>query len=247
VEPHATAQWLAARKVHLAKVHLAKEKAFTKARDQLSAERRQLPWERVEKPYAFDTPNGKETLSDLFDGRSQRLPLHAGSGMGGGLLELLLPRRPFRRCGRASRPARRDAARGLARAARRDRSLQAAHGWRFKWVSSYGNDFNCDYHVSFSPDDEAGGQVDYKYETQDFVSDEMPGASVFYKDATGAIFHTYSAYARGLDILVGAYNFLDLTPKGRDEDALPWTTARVRRHDEYKDAKRAGACCGSHD
>jgi len=105
-------------------------------------------------------------------------------------------------------------------------------GWRFPWVSSFGSDFNFDFHVSFK-NDEVGKNVEYNYERQEIDSDEMPGASVFYKDETGTVFHTYSAYARGLDILVGAYNFLDLTPKGRDEDELPWTMAWVRRHDEY--------------
>jgi predicted dithiol-disulfide oxidoreductase (DUF899 family) len=117
-------------------------------------------------------------------------------------------------------------------------------GWRFPWVSSYGSAFNFDFHVSFKPE-EAEGEVYYNYEMGDFESDEMPGVSVFIKDASGAIFHTYSAYARGLDILVGAYNFLDLVPKGRDEAELPWSMAWVRRHDEYEGAQRS-SCCGSH-
>jgi predicted dithiol-disulfide oxidoreductase (DUF899 family) len=108
-------------------------------------------------------------------------------------------------------------------------------GWRFKWVSSYGNDFNYDFRVSFTPDEMAQGQVDYNYTMGAFPSEEAPGASVFHKDPSGAIFHTYSAYARGLDILVGAYNYLDLAPKGRDEAALPWTMAWVRHHDRYED------------
>ena len=109
-------------------------------------------------------------------------------------------------------------------------------GWRFPWASSYGSDFNFDFHVSFRPE-EADGEVYYNYEMGEFQSDEMPGVSVFIKDASGAIFHTYSAYARGLDILAGAYNFLDLVPKGRDEAELPWSMAWVRRHDEYDDAQ----------
>ena len=118
-------------------------------------------------------------------------------------------------------------------------------GWGFTWVSSYGSDFNFDYHVSSRPEDIAMGKVDYNYEVREFESDEMPGLSVLTKDAAGDVFHTYSAYARGLDILVGTYNFLDLTPKGRDETSLPWTMAWVRRHDEYEDAKPSAACCGS--
>jgi predicted dithiol-disulfide oxidoreductase (DUF899 family) len=111
-------------------------------------------------------------------------------------------------------------------------------------VSAYGNDFNYGFHVSFRPEQKEG-EVYYNYEMGDFESDEMPGVSVFIKDPSGAIFHTYSAYARGLDILVGTYNFLDLVPKGRDEAELPWTMAWVRRHDDYDDVKAAKSCCGS--
>jgi predicted dithiol-disulfide oxidoreductase (DUF899 family) len=111
-------------------------------------------------------------------------------------------------------------------------------GWHFPWASSFANDFNFDYHVSF-PSDQTGSEVDYNYEMQDVGSDEMPGLSAFYKDANGDIFHTYSAYARGLDSLVGTYNFLDVAPKGRDEDSLPWSMAWVRRHDEYDDAPKS--------
>src|SRR5262249_5955273 len=106
-------------------------------------------------------------------------------------------------------------------------------GWRFKWVSSYGNDFNFDYHVSFTKEDEKEGAIYYNYAMQQFMSDELPGLSVFYKDISGDVFHTYSTYARGLDILVGAYNLLDLVPKGRDEDHLDFTMDWVRRHDDY--------------
>ena len=115
-------------------------------------------------------------------------------------------------------------------------------GWRFPWVSSFGSDFNFDFHVSFK-DDEVGKNAEYNYERQEIDSDEMPGASVFFKDETGTVFHTYSAYARGLDILLGAYNFLDLTPKGRDEDELPWTMAWVRHHDKYESAAPSHSCC----
>jgi predicted dithiol-disulfide oxidoreductase (DUF899 family) len=109
---------------------------------------------------------------------------------------------------------------------------QKRMGWKFKWVSSYGNDFNRDFHVSFTPEEKAGGKVEYNYEMTEFPSEEAPGLSAFIKQ-NGAVFHTYSSYARGLDILVGAYNFLDMAPKGRDEDGLPWSMAWVRRHDEY--------------
>ena len=108
-------------------------------------------------------------------------------------------------------------------------------GWRFKWVSSYENDFNHDFQVSFTPDEMARGEVYYNYTTTEFPSEEAPGLSAFYQDPNGAVFHTYSTYARGLDMLVGAYNYLDLAPKGRDEAALPWTMAWVRHHDRYRD------------
>jgi predicted dithiol-disulfide oxidoreductase (DUF899 family) len=108
-------------------------------------------------------------------------------------------------------------------------------GWRFKWMSSYGSDFNHDFQVSFTKDDIAQDRVHYNYEKREFPSKEAPGASVFYKDGAGDVFHTYSSYARGLDMLIGAYNYLDLVPKGRDEDALTFTMAWVRHHDRYGD------------
>ena len=107
-------------------------------------------------------------------------------------------------------------------------------GWRFHWVSSFGTDFNFDYHVSATPEEKASGRADYNYTTMEFPSEERPGASVFYRETTGEIFHTYSTYARGLDILVGTYNFLDLVPKGRDEEGLAHTMAWVRHHDKYE-------------
>ena len=120
-------------------------------------------------------------------------------------------------------------------------------GWRFEWVSSYGNDFNYDFHVSFTKDEMAKGKVYYNYGMIEFPSDEAPGASVFFKDESGAIFHTYSTYGRGLDILIGAYNYLDLTPKGRDEEGLPYGMAWVRHHDKYMDNEHAGAAGSSRE
>jgi predicted dithiol-disulfide oxidoreductase (DUF899 family) len=118
-------------------------------------------------------------------------------------------------------------------------------GWQFPWASSSGNEFNFDFGVSFKLDGNGKARAIYNYAEQELTSDEMPGVSAFYKDGNGDVFHTYSAYARGLDILVGTYNFLDLAPKGRDEDKLPWTMAWVRRHDEYEDAKQQKSCCHS--
>ena len=225
-------EWLAARRQHL-----SEEKEFTRLRDRLSAARRELPWVKVEKEYLFDTPDGQETLADLFDGRSQLLVYHFmfGPGWEQGCpscsflsdhidgANLHLPQRDVTLLAVSRAP--------LAQI----EAFKQRMGWRFKWVSSSGNDFNRDYHVSFTPDEMAQGEVYYNYGMTEFPSEEAPGISAFYKDPDGAIFHTYSAYARGLDMLIGAYNYLDLAPKGRDEAALPWTMAWVRHHDRYGD------------
>jgi predicted dithiol-disulfide oxidoreductase (DUF899 family)/predicted transcriptional regulator YdeE len=225
-------EWLEARKQLL-----IKEKKFTHERDALSAERRELPRVRVEKEYFFDAPGGKESLADLFDGRSQLIVYHFMFGPGweegckscsflsdhldGAVAHLNARDVTLVVISRAPLP--------------QIEAFKKRMGWGFRWVSSYDSDFNYDYHVSFTKDEMAKGKVYYNYELQEFGSEEAPGASVFYKDATGEIFHTYSAYARGLDILVGAYNYLDLAPKGRDEGALPFTMAWVRHHDKYQD------------
>ena len=234
-------EWIAARKAHL-----ANEKALTKARDQLSAERRALPWVKVEKTYVFDTPEGKKTLGDLFDGRSQLIVYHfmLGPDWGEGCPSCSYLADHFD--GAALHLPHRDVMlTAVSRAPLPEiEAYKKRMGWSFPWVSSHGDDFNYDFHVSFRPE-QAEGEVYYNYEMRDFEVDEMPGLSVFIEDASGAIFHTYSAYARGLDILVGTYNFLDLVPKGRDEAELPWTMAWVRRHDDYDDVKAAKSCCGS--
>jgi predicted dithiol-disulfide oxidoreductase (DUF899 family) len=224
-------EWLAARRAHL-----AKEKEFTRLRDELSAERRALPWTRVEKRYAFEGLEGTQTLAELFDGRSQLIAYHFMFGPG---WEQGCPSCSFLA----------DHIDGaLVHLAHRDVTLVAVSRaplpeieafrkrmrWRFRWLSSFGSDFNADFHVSFGADELARGEVYYNYGITSFPSEEGPGASVFYKDADGTIFHTYSAYARGLDMLIGAYNYLDLMPKGRDEAELPWTTAWVRHHDRYE-------------
>jgi predicted dithiol-disulfide oxidoreductase (DUF899 family) len=224
------ADWLVARKRLL-----SREKEFTRLRDQLSAERRELPWVRVEKEYVFDGPAGKETLADLFEGRSQLMVYHFMFGPG---WEQGCPS-----CSFVSDhidganwhlPHRDVTLLAVSRAPLPEiEAFRKRMGWRFKWVSSYGNDFNRDYHVSFTPDEMAKGKVYYNYADTEFSSEEAPGISIFYRDPSGAIFHTYSAYARGLDMLIGAYNYLDLAPKGRDEAALPWTMAWVRHHDRY--------------
>ncbi|MEO8736661.1 MAG: thioredoxin family protein [Edaphobacter sp.] len=223
-------EWLEARKVFL-----AKEKAFTRQRDELSRERRELPWVKVEKNYVFHGPNGKQSLADLFDGRSQLVVYHF---MFGPEWEQGCPSCSFEADHFNSfivhLNARDVSMATVSRAPiEKLQAFRKRMGWSFKWVSSYQTDFNTDYRVSFTRDEMANGKVNYNYGMNVFPSDEAPGVSVFYKDAAGDIFHTYSAYARGLDILLGAYNFLDLAPKGRDEDALPYPMTWVRHHDRY--------------
>ena len=213
---------------------LAKEKAFTRLRDELSRDRRALPWERVEKSYVFETPNGSQSFGDLFDGCRQLVVYHfmfspdweVGckscsfwadnfNGIGAHLRQrdvnlLAISRAPLS-------------------------TLQAfAHrmGWTFPWVSSGSGDFNFDYQVSFTPDAVRRGAVSYNYTLRE-GGPELPGVSVFHRDEDGAIFHTYSCYARGLDMLNLAYHYLDLTPKGRVEDELPYPMDWVKLHDLY--------------
>ena len=221
--------WIDARKQLL-----RKEKEFTRLQDELSAERRKLPWVKLEKGYVFDGPDGEETLAELFDERSQLFVYHFMFG-------------PDWKegCPMCSMVA--DHLEGsVVHLAQRDVTLVAVSrapfakieefrermGWRFKWVSSYANDFNRDYRVSFTEDEIAKGRY-YNYDTGGFPSEEAPGISVFYKDAGGEVFHTYSSYARGPEPLLGVYYYLDLVPKGRDEDALRFPMAWVRHHDRY--------------
>ena len=225
-------EWLAARRQYL-----AKEKEFTRLRDQLSRERRELPWVRVDREYLFDGPGGSHTLSDLFDGCSQLIVYHF---MFGPDWEEGCPTCSFWA----------DNFNGIdVHLRHRDISLVAVSrakletleayrkrmGWSFKWVSSFDSDFNHDYQVSFTAEEMQAGEMMYNYRITTFPSDEAPGISVFFKNGDGEIFHTYSCYARGLDLLIGAYNFMDLAPKGRDEDGLPYTQAWLRRRDQYDD------------
>ncbi len=223
------AEWLVARKDLL-----TREKEFNHQRDALSKARRSLPWVKIDKEYVFDGPDGKETLSDLFDGRRQLIVYHFmfGPDWNEGCKHCSYLADQFD--GANWHLPRRDVT--LVAISRAPLSKLEPYkkrmGWRFKWVSSHGNDFNLDYHVSFTKEDEVRGKVYYNYGMGEFISDELPGLSVFYKNEDGKIFHTYSTYARGLDILVGTYNFLDLVPKGRNENpesTMDW----VRRHDQY--------------
>jgi len=223
------AEWLVARKDLL-----TREKEFNHQRDALSKARRSLPWVKIDKEYVFDGPDGKETLADLFDGRSQLIVYHFmfGPDWEEGCKSCSLLADHFD--GANWHLPQRDVtfvAISLAPLPKLD-AYKKRMGWRFKWVSSQGNDFNFDYHVSFTKEEEKKNEVYYNYTNGEFISDELPGLSVFYQDEDGNVFHTYSAYARGLDILVGTYNFLDLVPKGRDENpdsTMDW----VRRHDQY--------------
>ena len=234
-------EWLTARRDLL-----AKEKEFTQLRDELSRRRRDLPWEKVEKPYGFDTAQGKQRLAELFGKRSQLLIYHfmLGPGWQEGCKSCSYLADHFD--GMAVHLANRDVTLTVVSRAPIEEieRFKNRMGWKFRWVSSYGTDFNFDYRVSFTKDEMSRGEVDYNYGLQKFPSEEAPGASVFYKDAAGEVFHTYSCYARGLDILVGTYNFLDLVPRGRDEGTN--TMAWVRHHDRYEDQYFAEAACCSH-
>ena len=237
MEPHKVVshdQWIAARKAYL-----AEEKAFSRARDALARKRRELPWEKVEKNYVFDTPQGKRSLADLFGGKNQLIVYHfmLGPGWEAGCPSCSFLADHFD--GAVIHLAQRDVSFIVVSRAPLSEieNFKRRMGWRFKWVSSFGNDFNSDYQVSFTPEEKASGKVFYNYEfIESFPSEERPGASVFYKNAAGEIFHTYSTYGRGLDILIGTYHFLDLAPKGRDEDGLAWSMAWVRHHDRYEGA-----------
>lgn len=238
-------EWVKARKRLL-----AREKEFTRLRDQLSAERRALPWVRVGKNYVFDTPAGKRTLAELFEGRRQLLVQHFMLGPG---WEQGCPSCSFMA----------DHADGMnVHLAHRDVTFVAVSraplaeierfrrrmGWQFGWVSSHGTDFNYDFGVSFTPKEVAKGEVHYNYGTWRHAHDELPGISVFCKDDAGEVFHTYSAYGRGVEVMMGTYNMLDLVPKGRDEDHLSHTMEWVRHHDRYEPApaaNAAGSCCST--
>ena len=230
------AEWLAARKQLL-----EKEKELTKLRDALSRERRELPWVKLDKEYVFDSPDGKKTLAALFDGRSQLIVYHFMFGpewkegcpscsfnmdhTDGALPHLAQRDVTFLAVSRAPLP--------------KIEEFKRRMGWRFPWVSSFGSGFNRDFHVLFTPEELAQGEVDYNYGKNKFPAEEAPGYSVFYKDKNGDVFHTYSAYARGSEFAIGTYNYLDIVPKGRDEGALPFTMSWVRHHDRYVDGRLA--------
>lgn len=239
-------RWLAERKRLL-----AREKELTRLHDEIARERRALPWVRIDKRYAFEGPEGRRMLPGLFDGRSQLLMQHFmfGPGWEQGCpscsymadhidgMNVHLPQRDVTLVvvSRAT----------LAEIERFRRRM----GWRFQWVSSHGSDFNYDFGVSFTDEERARGQLPYNYRMQPFPSEEAPGISLFVKDAAGTVFHTYSTYGRSVEVMMGTYQLLDLTPKGRDEHnpvhAMDW----FRHHDRYdadplrKPAAASGSCC----
>jgi predicted dithiol-disulfide oxidoreductase (DUF899 family) len=229
-------EWLEARKALL-----KKEKEFTRQKDQLFAECRALPWVKVEKNYVFDTATGKQTLADLFGDKSQLIVTHfmlgpdweqgcIGCSFGADHYDgivvhlehhdvafVVVSRAPFPKID----------------------AFKKRMGWRFKWVSSHGSDFNYDYHVSFTEGEIAQGEVYYNYAVQPIDIDELAGTSMFYRDAAGNIFHTYSAFARGSELVGGAYGYLDHLPKGRNETGPGYNLGDwVRHHDRYEANER---------
>ncbi len=231
-------EWISARKELL-----KKEKEAFRLNDELSAERRKLPWVKITKNYLFDSPGGKVTLSDLFAGRTQLIIQHfmfAPDWQEG------CPSCSFmadHTAGMLPHLAARDVAMvAVSRAPlAKIEAFKKRMGWPFDWVSSYGGDFNHDFHVSFTDEEIARGKVNYNFTMQEFPSSEAPGISVFYKDANGDVFHTYSTYGRGVEVVMGTYRILDMVPKGRDEDDLSFPMAWIRYHDRYDSGAFADA------
>jgi len=227
-------EWIAARRALL-----EKEKRHMRQGDALAAERRALPWVKVEKAYAFDTTDGPKSLAELFDGRGQLIVHHL---MYAPEWSAACPGCTFQAehiDGPAPHLDRHDVRVVAVSRAPLDKlsAYKARMGWRFEWVSSHGDDFNHDFRVFFTEDEIAKGSIDYNFGTivadPRYLDRDLPGLSVFYKDEAGEVFHTYSTYARGLDALLGANHYLDVTPEGRNDGAYPnWP----RRRDEYESA-----------
>jgi predicted dithiol-disulfide oxidoreductase (DUF899 family) len=235
-------RWTAERKALL-----VQEKELSRLQDQIARQRRALPWRRVDKNYVFDAPEGRRLLADLFEGRSQLLVQHFMFG-------------PDWSQGCASCSFMADHIGGMqVHLAHRDVTVLVVSraplaaierfrqrmGWQFKWVSSNGSDFNHDFGVSFTPQEMASGKVHYNFDLRPFPVEEAPGVSAFYRNAAGEVFHTYSTYGRGVEVMMGTYDLLDIMPKGRDEDNAAFTMDWVRHHDRYDPAPAtaAAACC----
>jgi predicted dithiol-disulfide oxidoreductase (DUF899 family) len=244
MQPHPVVsqdEWLAARKALL-----LREKEATHLRDSINAGRRALPWVKVEKEYSFDTPQGRKSLGDLFDGRSQLLVYHFMLAPGwdagchgcsflcdhfdGALPHLEHHDVTLTAVSRAPLPE-------IA-------AYKKRMGWRFPWVSAFGSDFNYDYHASFTKEALASGNAVYNFEKvpvrEGAEDSEQPGMSAFFKDESGQVFHTYSSYGRGIEEFIGTLMVLDRAPLGRNEKT---TMDFVRRHDEYQDSPKQHACC----
>jgi predicted dithiol-disulfide oxidoreductase (DUF899 family) len=244
MQPHSIVsreEWIAARKAHL-----AHEKEYTRTRERLAEERRALPWVKVDTEYLFDGPDGKVTLAGLFRGRRQLVVQHVmfapdwneackSCSFWADGFERMVPHlaaRDTMMVAVSRAPLQKLAA------------FKLRMGWTFDWLSSGDNSFNYDYGVSFTPDQIASGD-NYNFGTTPFGSEEAPGISVFCRDEAGNIFHTYSCYARGLDMMNAAYHYLDLTPLGRHEDGLPYPMDWVRLRDQYRPAEVQASCCHS--
>ena len=233
MQPHTIVSredWIKARKDHM-----AREKELTQARDALAEARRNLPWVKVDKDYVFEAEGGKVTFAGLFKGRLQLVVQHVmfapdwdaackSCSFWVDGFERMVPHLAARDTTMVA----------ISRApVKKLEAFKKRMGWTFDWFSSGSNDFNYDYGVSFKPEEMTHGKF-YNYGTSDFPSEEAAGISVFYKDNAGNLFHTYSSYARGPEFLIGAYSYLDLVPKGRNEAHLPFTMAWVRHHDRYE-------------
>ena len=231
-------QWVAERKTLL-----AREKELTRLRDGIARERRALPWVGIDKDYVFEAPQGPRTLASLFDGRRQLLVQHFMLAPG---WEQGCPSCSFmadHADGMTVHLAHRDVtfvAVSRAPLAEIER-FRRRMGWKFTWVSSHGTDFNYDFRVSFTPEEVTRGNLNYNYGEWPLSSEEWPGVSAFYKNDAGEIFHTYSTYGRGVEVMMGTYNMLDLMPKGRDERDVDHKMEWVRHHDRYEQA--ASSCC----
>jgi predicted dithiol-disulfide oxidoreductase (DUF899 family) len=230
VVPHK--EWLAARKQLL-----EQEKQLTRLSDELARLRRALPWERVEKEYLFEGPDGRQSLADLFAGRSQLIVYHFmfDPGWEEGCKSCSFMADHYDNV--IVHLERRDVAMVFASSGPLEKlqAFKERMGWSFKWLSTVGEDFNRDYRVTFTREQAERGELEYNYgPLDDFPGPELPGISVFTRDPDAAIFHTYSAYARGLDTFLGVYRLLDILPKGRDEDDLPYGMAWLRLRDSYE-------------
>jgi predicted dithiol-disulfide oxidoreductase (DUF899 family) len=231
VVPHEA--WLEARRRLL-----AEEKEFTRQRDRLSQKRRELPWERVAREYVFTGPNGRVSLAELFGPHSQLVVYHFmfDPSWDESRPHCSFWADSFDRIGIHLQQRDVQFVAVSHAALEKLQAFQARMGWSFPWLSSFGSDFNYDFDVAFRPEDRAAGTASYNYVAGDPGMPEREGISVFYRDAAGSIFHTYSAYARGIDMVNSAYQFIDLTPKGRDEAGHDNPQFWVRHRDRYDSA-----------